>query len=1199
LTLKLPKKKYLCVSNPAWHYIFLAAHIAISSCNNKINQHTQPATPKNSESVKGIISDNFEPPKVIRITAGNRPKVVIAGKPSIKIDSTNGGDLFFTNYNKEQGLPISMIYCGFADNDGNLWFGTAGGGASRYDGKSFTNFTVSQGLASNVVTRILPGKDGNIWFLTDHGLSQYDGKRFLNDNKTNELVSDSVWCTLEDRSGNLWFGTYTHGVIKYDGKSFTKYTVAQGLAGDEVFSIIQDKSGNYWFGTSRHGVTKFDGKNFINYTAAQGLAGNHIRGIAQDRAGNLWFATEAGISRYDGRSFMNFTKAEGLADSNTSKIVQDKTGNIWIVFRDGGVSKYDGQKFTNFTGPRGPVGKNLQSILEDKSGNLWFASEAGLSRYDGNNFTHYTTTQGLPGDDIRGITQDKAGNLWFSTMGGGVSKFGGSSFTDYTKPIGLNGTLIFCIMRDKSGNLWFGTNGRGAVKYDGKSFTNYTMAQGLANDYVYGITQDHHGDIWFATYEGVSKYNGKKFANYLTFEGQKIVNGYCLTVDKSGNVWIGTRGGGVSKLDSNSYTHFSMEQGLVDNSIYSIMQDSHRNIWFGSDKGASKYDGSRFTNYTTGSGLPDNSISAIIKDKNGNIWFGTDKGGSKYDGNRFTNFTTGLWLGEKSINAMAEDSINDIIWCGTNQGLSGVKENIDSNSKSDLFEFDDFNYGTGYPIAEINQNALSLDSKGKIWAGCGDGKLLRFDYAAVNRNLEPLTLRLNSIKVNNAEICWTNLLPRRQRFRAADSLALLNEMVTTFGQVLPPVALDSMLNEYGDIKFDSIAKFNPIPINLVLPYNDDNLIFDFYAIEPAKPKLVKYEYKLEGYDKAWSPNTNITNASFAHIREGDYTFKLKALSPYGIWSETEYNFKILPPWYRTWWAYAFYGICLLAGIYLTDRIRRKVVIERERAKAREKELAQAKEIEKAYTELKATQVQLVQSEKMASLGELTAGIAHEIQNPLNFVNNFSEVNRELIDEASQAIAAGNPIEVKELLSTLKDNEEKINHHGKRADAIVKGMLQHSRSGTGQKELANINGVADECLRLSYHAIRAKDKSFNANLQTDFDDTIDKIPLIQQDIVRVFVNLYNNAFYAVSEKKKFTNAGYEPEVSVSTKKTNNKITITVKDNGNGIPQKVVDKIFQPFFTTKPTGQGTGLGLSLSYDIVKAHGGEIKVNTKENE
>ena len=262
-------------------------------------------------------------------------------------------------------------------------------------------------------------------------------------------------------------------------------------------------------------------------------------------------------------------------------------------------------------------------------------------------------------------------------------------------------------------------------------------------------------------------------------------------------------------------------------------------------------------------------------------------------------------------------------------------------------------------------------------------------------------------------------------------------------------------------------------------------------------------------------------------------------------------------------------------------------------------------LETTLSNLKSTQSQLIQSEKMASLGELTAGIAHEIQNPLNFVNNFSEVSNELVGELrirNEELKIEDQ-EVKELLSDISQNLQKINHHGQRAADIVKGMLQHSRSSSGHEEPTDINALCDEYLRLSYHGLRAKDKSFNATMKTDFDESIGNINIIPQDIGRVVLNLINNAFYAVDEKKTLRQTqgdnDYEPTVTVCTKKLTDKVEIRVMDNGKGIPQKVVDKIFQPFFTTKPTGQGTGLGLSLGYDIVKAHGGELKVETKEGE
>jgi signal transduction histidine kinase len=256
--------------------------------------------------------------------------------------------------------------------------------------------------------------------------------------------------------------------------------------------------------------------------------------------------------------------------------------------------------------------------------------------------------------------------------------------------------------------------------------------------------------------------------------------------------------------------------------------------------------------------------------------------------------------------------------------------------------------------------------------------------------------------------------------------------------------------------------------------------------------------------------------------------------------------------------------------------------------------------------LKATQSQLVQSEKMASLGELTAGIAHEIQNPLNFVNNFSEVSNELIaelkEEKQKPSNERDTALEDDLLKDISTNLEKINHHGKRAADIVKSMLQHSRTSSGQKEPTDINALCDEYFKLSYHGLRAKDKSFNATLVTDLDPSNPVINIIPQDIGRVILNLINNAFYVVDEKAKSIakqSGSYEPTVTISTKKIGNKLNIAVKDNGNGIPSKTLEKIFQPFFTTKPTGQGTGLGLSLSYDMVKAHGGELKVETNEGE
>ena len=390
--------------------------------------------------------------------------------------------------------------------------------------------------------------------------------------------------------------------------------------------------------------------------------------------------------------------------------------------------------------------------------------------------------------------------------------------------------------------------------------------------------------------------------------------------------------------------------------------------------------------------------------------------------------------------------------------------------------------------------------------------------------------------------------------------------------------------------------------NLVLSHDQNNVSINYTGIQYDNPSGNVFAYKMENYDKSWREVGNHRSAFYYNLPAGNYTFRVKAANSNGVWNEegVSLNFVINPPWWKTWWAYVLYGFILVWAIVTIDRFQRRRLAEKARQKAREKELKAAKEIKKAYDKLKTTQTQLLHSEKMASLGELTAGIAHEIQNPLNFVNNFSDVNAELIEELKDGIKKGDYKEVTTLANDIAENEQKIMHHGKRADAIVKNMLQHSRAGGDEKQPTNINRLTDEYLRLSYHGLRAKDKSFNADFKTNLDESLPKVKVIPQDIGRVLLNLFNNAFYAVDKRAKENIDGYKPVVIVSTRELDGFVEIHIKDNGWGIPDEIKEKIFQPFFTTKSTGEGTGLGLSLSYDIItKGHGGELKVKTKLNE
>jgi signal transduction histidine kinase len=395
------------------------------------------------------------------------------------------------------------------------------------------------------------------------------------------------------------------------------------------------------------------------------------------------------------------------------------------------------------------------------------------------------------------------------------------------------------------------------------------------------------------------------------------------------------------------------------------------------------------------------------------------------------------------------------------------------------------------------------------------------------------------------------------------------------------------------MRWDSLSSPYKLPIGLQLPYDQNYLQFSFANLCVLNRDKISFRYMLAGAEDRWVyAGEEPLSKNYFNLSPGAYTFRVATRGIKGQWGEpAEFSFRIFPPWWQTWWAYAIYVLFFLGVLRIYS-------LWRERKLRQEKETLE-QTVEERTSELKASQAQLIQSEKMASLGELTAGIAHEIQNPLNFVNNFSELNRDLITELKEEIEKGDLEEVKLIATDIAANEEKIHHHGKRADAIVKGMLEHSRANKGEQTPTDLNALADEYLRLSYHGLRAKDKSFNADFRLELDPDLPKVNVVASEIGRVILNLVNNAFYAVHEKAKSGPEGYNPEVVISSKQTEKGIELSVKDNGNGIPEHIKEKIFQPFFTTKPTGSGTGLGLSLSYDIVKAHGGELRVESKEGQ
>ncbi len=561
------------------------------------------------------------------------------------------------------------------------------------------------------------------------------------------------------------------------------------------------------------------------------------------------------------------------------------------------------------------------------------------------------------------------------------------------------------------------------------------------------------------------------------------------------------------------------------------------------------------------------SFWGLYEDSKGFIWFGGVSGLYRMDPikEEFTIYTKKDGLANEVIYNILEDK-HGRFWLSTDEGIS----RFDPSSKT----FRNFDQSSGLQSNEFNFSACVIRETGEfVFGGMHGFNIFHPDSIKDNAYRPPVVI--------------SALL----RYRASDSSQVYEEDRTVISKK-----------------------------ELILRHDEAQLTFEFTAMSFSNPAKNQYAYQLAGFSNQWIPLGTRRNVTFTSLPPGNYVLRVKASNGDNVWNEfpTELLITILPPWWQTWWAYSLYAILVVGAIwsfiaYRSRSLRRENRILEEKVTLRTRQIqnqnteivaqkeeieAQRDHLEQTLDTLQSTQTQLIQKEKLASLGELTAGIAHEIQNPLNFVNNFAEVSAELVqelEEEAQRPTRDAALEG-ELLVDVKDNLHKITHHAQRASAIVRSMLDHSRTSSGHREPTDLNALADEYLRLAYQGHRAKDKSFNAELVTDFDPTLGRVEVVPQEIGRVVLNLFNNAFYAVAERQKSAGADHNPLVRVRTERTAEGVEIRVSDNGTGMPQEVVEKIFQPFFTTKPTGEGTGLGLSLSYDIVtKGHGGTLRVES----
>lgn len=932
----------------------------------------------------------------------------------------------------------------------------------------------------------------------------------------------------------------------------------------------------------------------------------------QDRDGLIWITTQSGVNVLDLKAKTNkrFAADLGLKGPIIYSLLEDELGRIWMAGTDG-INIYDKKTATmKYLGKEQGLGsfRFISEMLLDRSGKVWVGTDSGTVYAIQEKSGSIERIHGADGPFtiINHMFEDKYGQLWFGSQRNGsfVLNANGGRPANISTPNGLSNNAIWTVHETASKDIWLGTvDGVDLISPTEKSIRHIGKEQGLHHERTTTLYEDQQGQIWcFGNQFGISIIDQKnKLIKYLgKAQGLPSNEITVLFEEKNGILWLGTGLGDIFTVDLPNMVIKTITNIPDFATFYlnTIKLDDSGQLWISSNGGGvlvidAKRETMRRLNMEQG--LTFNESSCLLKDSKGNMWVGEKKGLDMVDlqKNTITSFTPREGLAAEDIYTI--DELGGRIYVGTSAGLTILTPSPKGWVAA--------NYGKeqGLGAVDFAENSSLVHSNGQYWVGVEEQVLLIMDPP------KPDTLAAPTF------ITGISIMDKQQAFSNA---AIIEKNITNLDTIWNPVTnkffpdkllpRDTGYLQKNSITWDSVGGPNLLPVNLRLPYNQNYLSFTFTGSHISNPDKRWYRYMLVGIDKNWSPiSSKDFSENYRDLPAGNYTFKVASKGLNGIWSTpAEFSFTITPPWWMTWWAYLLYAL-IFAGAVAWYIHYRSISLKAANQQLEEKVISRTIELRKSLTELRETQNQLIQSEKMASLGELTAGIAHEIQNPLNFVNNFSEISVELAEEINAELkdlplAEQKKATLSTALHDLVQNQQKINFHGKRADAIVKGMLQHSRSTAGKKELTDVNALADEYLRLSYHGLRARDKSFNATMETDLDPSLPKLQVNAQDIGRVMLNLITNAFYAVSEKKKLDLPGYVPTVWVQTKKEHGKVEIRIKDNGIGIPTKVLDKIFQPFFTTKPAGQGTGLGLSLSYDIItKGHGGEMHVETKEGE
>ena len=1108
----------------------------------------------------------------------------------------------------------------------------------------FQHLTVDDGLSNEGITSVLQDRWGFVWVGTFDGLDRFDGYEIVEYRRGRDstTISDNfVTALAEAPNGDLWVGT-RRGLNRLDRRTetFRRYARARdGLPDGDVIALLADSSNTVWVGTAE-GLGRYDAEadawTVYRHDPADptSLPHDNVAAIAQGPDGAIWVGTNDGVARLDRESgrFRTFRIApEGdVLGGNVSSLSFSEQGHLWVGTFGNGLFRLDASSGTVTPVDLGSVSV-VSTIYEDRTGTLWVGTFGdGLRQLEPGAPTPiaYVATEDDPtaliDDSVSDVFQDRQGVLWVATYGG-LDRFDRARGTvsrfrsDPTVEASLASNEVRSLLSARDGTLYVGTDRSVDVSTDGGETFRHLPLQGeLGDATAQSLVQDRDGTIWAGTEAGLHRVtpNGLEQVSVDAVPGGIPVK--AVLEDRAGRFFLGTLGGGLALLDretgrSVAYAHSPNDPAsLSHDNVRALAEDARGTVWVGTAEGLCRLDraaeDARFTCFRAApadpDALADGFIHALHAREDGSLWVGTRGGLHRVDTEapergiqRFTEADTDL--PSDDVLAIVEDD-DGFLWLATSRGLARFDPVTATFQQRTL---------GGEGAARTLGEAATRGLDGTLYFG-GTNGLLAFEPS-----------RLAALTPTPPQVAITQVLVGNEPVEPGEDAPL---------EVAAPLAE-----------------------RLTLSHDQNYITIRFAGLHFSSPEQNRYRYRLEGLndDGEWIDAGRRREAPYTSLDPGRYTFQVQAANADGLWSETgaTLSISVSPPWWRTPWAYLAYVGLVLFGLVRFDRWQRSRVLrqERERAERREQEIraetaeaearkaeAEAKrqraetraaraeadrqraeaegkrELEKAFSELKATQTQLVQSEKLASLGQLTAGIAHEIKNPLNFVNNFADLSVELADELGEELHNNKdkPVsavleEVDALLDDLRDNARRIHEHGTRADRIVKAMLLHSRGSAAEKARVEANRFVEEYANLAYHGARANDKEFQVDLVREMDPAAGEVEVIPQELGRVLINLLSNAFYAVGQRRKLEGAGYDPAVTVGTRRLTEGgvdwVEIRVADNGTGIPDELRQKVFEPFFTTKPTGEGTGLGLSLAYEIVtQGHSGAMAVESEES-